>query len=710
VRNRFYILLLLLAMSIPLRGFGQSPTAAFSVVDKSANSTITNGSGAIAVGYARIVPSSGNTNPSGVAIFGYTPSTVLVSEAGVPASPQIKNGRIYAEVGPNGSNGQGTDIGMAIANPGPAPAVISFSYTNSSGTDVGSGTYTLNAGTQFASFLDQSPWNVPLNFQGTFTFTSTVGISVIALQLNNNTRGESLITTLPVIDTTITPSTTAAVLSHFVDASGYTTSVLLVNPTDTPMSGTIQFRDDNGTIVTLTANGQSASSFSYTIPRRSSYKLQTAGVGNLQSGSVTISPAAGSNTPVSLAVFSYANGPVTTSQAGVPSMLGTSFRMYVEATPGLGAIGSYSTGFAVANASSAAASITFDLFTADGSPTTFSYTKSIPPFGHISKFLSDIFPTLAFPFQGVLRVRTTTPSISVVALRIRFNQRGEFLMTTTPPTEENGTAPPGELDFPDILNGGGFTTQFILFSGLNGQVTSGNLQFYTSGGATFPLTLNSTINAAPITLTSIAPTTAAQGAAVMLTGSGFTGSTTVVFTTSAGAATVTPSAQTSTTLTATVPSNAITGPVFVQNGASSSSTVILQVTAAGGAQIQTAVSVGAGANATGADIYVPAPSTSLAIQGIGIGAPGGSIGTSINSITVTRGAAAQQMLIVGTGLTASTTVSVSGGNVTLSSSQFQSGGIFINITADASATPGYRNVTITNGSDVSVMTGGLLIQ
>src|SRR5207249_12234046 len=43
----------------------------------------------LAVGYAKIVPNSGNTSPSGLATFAIRQNGVLVSEAGVPASPLI---------------------------------------------------------------------------------------------------------------------------------------------------------------------------------------------------------------------------------------------------------------------------------------------------------------------------------------------------------------------------------------------------------------------------------------------------------------------------------------------------------------------------------------------------------------------------------------------------------------------------------------------
>src|SRR5262249_12258340 len=202
------------------------PTAnsqTFSLGDKGATSFITDGRGSLAIGYGRIVPDGGQTTPSGVAILGARYGATLISEAGVPASPLIRNGRIYAEVSPNGFSGRGTDIGLAIANPGAAAATISFTYTRSDGTDLGGGSYTLGAGLQKASYLDQAPWNLPLNFQGTFTFTSTVPIAVVALQLYNNERGEPLITTLPVIDTNAGANSTPALLSHFADALGWST-------------------------------------------------------------------------------------------------------------------------------------------------------------------------------------------------------------------------------------------------------------------------------------------------------------------------------------------------------------------------------------------------------------------------------------------------------------------------------------------------------
>jgi len=51
----------------------------------------------------------------------------------------------------------------------------------------------------------------------------------------------------------------------------------------------------------------------------------------------------------------------------------------------------------------------------------------------------------------------------VVALQVRFNnERGDVLVTTPPPAIEISQPSDAELLFPHLVNGGGYTTQFIL--------------------------------------------------------------------------------------------------------------------------------------------------------------------------------------------------------------------------------------------------------
>ena len=116
----------------------------------------------------------------------------------------------------------------------------------------------------------------------------------------------------------------------------------------------------------------------------------------------------------------------------------------------------------------------------------------MPGQGQVALFLNQIqgFEALALPFQGVLRVSTAEASaVAVVGLRGRYNERSDFLITTTTPVNESDVPPSGELLFPHFVDGDGYTTQFIVFSGLAAQTTSGTLRFLNASGQTIPLSV-----------------------------------------------------------------------------------------------------------------------------------------------------------------------------------------------------------------------------
>jgi hypothetical protein len=242
--------------------------------------------------------------------------------------------------------------------------------------------------------------------------------------------------------------------------------------------------------LTLSANGQAAATFSYNIPRQSSFKLTTAGVltAALLSGTVRITPATGAS-PSALVVFSFKPGLVTVSEAGVPGIQGTAFRIYAEESTKDAVPGAIQTGFAIANLTNAATTVNLELTNLDGAGIGQTSSVDIPANGQVANFLHEKFPTLAFPFKGILRV-TGTAALSVVALRGRYNERADFLITTTPPTNESSPASGAELLFPQIVNGGGYTTQFILYSGTAGQASTGNMKFLTTTGTGFSLPVN----------------------------------------------------------------------------------------------------------------------------------------------------------------------------------------------------------------------------
>src|SRR5262249_3666286 len=154
-------------------------------------------------------------------------------------------------------------------------------------------------------------------------------------------------------------------------------------------------------------------------------------------GSVSVIPAGGTTAPSGLAVFSSRSGGITISQAGVPAVpAATTFRLYSEASGAFShsAIGWTQTGLALANTSLTAATVNLELFKLDGSSTGLTGSISVPGNGQVATFLNQVpgLVALTTPFQGELRVSGSS-SVSIVGLRGRYNERGDFLMTTTPP-------------------------------------------------------------------------------------------------------------------------------------------------------------------------------------------------------------------------------------------------------------------------------------
>lgn len=460
----------------------------FSIASRGGLSQSTSGaSGESVVGYGRVKPSFGNTTPSGLAIFGFRQNNVLITEAGVPATPLIRSGRIYAEVsGP-------VNTGVAIANPNNLPAAVSFYFTGTGG-NTGSGTTTVPANGQIAAFLDQAPFNAAKPLTGTFTFTSSVPVAVTTLRGLTNERGEFLITSLPVADLSETPAAGTIVMPHYADGDGWTSQIALVNPTDTTMTGTIQFFDQTGNVAAVTVEGQTGSTFNYSIPARGSQTLRTSGSSQtVRVGSLRVVPAGNIAAPAGLAIFSFRRNGVTIAESGVPAVAsGSGFRIYVEASGNFdrAAIGSIQTGLAISNLSNAATTVTLELNRLDGSATGLTGTAVVPANGHVSQFLNQIpgFASLSLPFQGVLRISSPSP-ISVVGLRGRYNERSDFLIATIPSANEAAAPPSAELFFPHFVEAGGYTTQFILFGGSIERQSSGTLRFVSQSGEPLNLTL-----------------------------------------------------------------------------------------------------------------------------------------------------------------------------------------------------------------------------
>jgi hypothetical protein len=349
-----------------------------------------------------------------------------------------------------------------MANPNAQDVTVTFFFTDTNGVDSGHGSFVLGARRQLSAFLTEQPFNGAAQARGTFTFSASAAISVIALRGLRNERNEFLITTLGV--TPVGVSGAGDVIPHFAHGGGWTTLVVLTNPTDVEQRGVVQF------------NGAGLSPASYTIRPRSSVRLDMSNAGAaIQTGWIRITPETGHGAPAAAAIFAFRQNGITVSEASIPAEpAGVSFHVYAESA------GPIRSGIAITNASQTSTDAMLQLRRLDGTPVQ-QVSRTIPAGGQIAAFVHELFPGLADGYQGIVRISSTSP-VSVTGLRGRYNERGDFLVTTTAPWNDASPAMDSELVFPHVVSGGGYTTQLILY----GRPASGRVSFFSRDGVLEP--------------------------------------------------------------------------------------------------------------------------------------------------------------------------------------------------------------------------------
>jgi hypothetical protein len=469
-------------------------------VGGAATNTTPGTGGSVRAGYAIVTVNSG-APPYGTAVFSVTQNGVVVSEAGVPASPPTTAACIfidYRSAVPAKSSGLafGTidvNTGLAMVNRGSGTANISYLLRDGFGGTLAAGNSTLALNNHQALFINElnqiaPAFVLPPNFSTTIGFAtleirSSQPLSIVALRLTTNQRGETLLTTTPVADLNKALSSASSYLAQFVDGGGYKTAYSLMNTSTSLESGTLRIFDDNGAALAIHQIGDpngSFPAFSYSIQPGGFVALFTDGApSSIHAGSIQLVPNQGTFTPVGAAVFSFTQGGILVTESGVPTAAPTNHaRIYVDKSVG------HDTGLAIAAPNGSPIFATLRAFLPDGTTSVGSGSISLSGNGHTAgfagQFMNGILPN---GFTGVLDISSSNPFVAVT-LRSLSNARGDFLLTTFPIADFNQTAP-FPIVFPQIADGGGYRTQFIQL-GTSGSANS-TLTYYGDNGSTLSL-------------------------------------------------------------------------------------------------------------------------------------------------------------------------------------------------------------------------------
>ncbi|MDD5542292.1 MAG: FG-GAP-like repeat-containing protein [Acidobacteriia bacterium] len=469
-----------------------------------AGSASTSGtSSSVQVGYAAVASLGKDSlqniiarNPLyGTAVFSVTQNGVVTSEVGVPASTPTTAARIFIDfrtgvAGKAGDVDAGTlnvDTGFAVVNRGGATANITFTLRDKNAATLAVGHGTLAAANHRALFIDQlnslaPDFVLPANFAttsqfGTLEIQSDQPLSVVALRQTNNQRGDFLFTSTPVVDETSPGSSTPVYFAQLADGGGYKTIVVLVNPTGVNQTGQLNVFDNNGNplSVTDTISAASGSTFPYLVKANGFFLLQTDGSpGSIHVGWVQLLPDGGTITPAGAGLFSYKTGGVLVTESGVPAVIPTTHALiYVDLSNG------HDTGLAIGNPSAGPITLLLKAFQSNGSTQVGATTSpaAINVNGHTAEFVEQLVSGLPAGFTGVLDISCTSPFVALT-LRALTNSRGDSLLTTFPIADFLQSAP--ALVFPQIADGGGFKTQFILLD--TGGASNPTLNFFGDNG------------------------------------------------------------------------------------------------------------------------------------------------------------------------------------------------------------------------------------
>ena len=233
-------------------------------------------------------------------------------------------------------------------------------------------------------------------------------------------------TTLPVIPGDLTASEDPLVFAQFGNGAGFSSSIFLINSSNSTATGRLEFFNDNGNSLDVGLSaGVPAGDPQFSIPPGGGAVFETDGSGDVVVGSARVIL----DTGIVGGVLRFALPGIGLAGVGIsPSLEGVIIPVRRSASAGL------STGVAIAAMQDAAAA-NCTLRTVDGEEVVGGIAEiSLPANGHTARFLEELFPEVdTLEFEGVLTVESSNGARFASTAIELGRSAGEF---TTLVTEE----------------------------------------------------------------------------------------------------------------------------------------------------------------------------------------------------------------------------------------------------------------------------------
>ncbi len=411
----------------------------------------------------------------------------LIGEAAVAPSPPLSHATVFVDGAPERRHM------LHVYNPDDSASELALVLRDSRGLVTAEWQRTVPAGAllgieieaDIASILDPAPESAAastpesgiessINSPGaampqreaSVTIDADRPIALTALRITTNGRGEAMLAPAPFAYGS--ESAERTVLPWFVSGGDRQSSVVLINPTDTVMTGQLAFHDATGARMPL---GTDSDVIDYRVPPFGSRVVASHDAGpRANRGYVVVTPDAG-GTPHSSALVERSNGGVTVSESIVTGTSADNARFAVDLRPTLIRHGAIDTQLVVVNPSAEVAAL------AVTSGTQTVTTRELRPG---EQAVLSVRALAGASANGVFSV-SGGDAIVVAARQETTNIRAEQVDVELPPL--------GDAQFaPYVPNGAGIATE-VRLANTASEPTAGTLLFTGPDGAPASLTI-----------------------------------------------------------------------------------------------------------------------------------------------------------------------------------------------------------------------------
>jgi hypothetical protein len=227
-----------------------------------------NDSAPVQSGYAVVTPVTGG-GTAGLVVFetfGMRGGPAGTTQAGVLPPDLTTNALMFID-----SSGRlSKNLGVAIVNPNGSSANITLTLRKSDGTQLGTTNFNVPSLHQTSKFVTElfSGQPIPSDVEGTLDITSSgPAVSVIGLRFRGPNFSTLPVTNLagnagplPMINANV-GGAGAVLLPQFAAGGGWATEIIVVNPGSSSVTVRVDLFKPDGTPLSATLNGQTASSF-----------------------------------------------------------------------------------------------------------------------------------------------------------------------------------------------------------------------------------------------------------------------------------------------------------------------------------------------------------------------------------------------------------------------------------------------------------------